>query len=107
MGAIMPAIEQRFKACVLYVAGLNFQRALPEVDAINFVSRIRVPVLMLNGKYDHFFPVETSQKPMFALLGTPPEHKKYVLYETGHFVPRNQLIKESLDWLDKYLGPVK
>ncbi len=107
MGAIMPAVEQRFKVCVLYVAGLNFQRALPEVDAINFISHIKMPVIMLNGKYDHFFPVETSQKPFFTLLGTPPEHKKYVLYETGHFVPRNQLIKESLDWLDKYLGPVK
>lgn len=107
MGAIMPAVEQRFKVCVLYVAGLYFQRALPEVDAINFITRIKIPVIMLNGKYDHFFPVETSQKPFFTLLGTPPEHKKYVLYETGHFVPRNQLIKESLDWLDKYLGPVK
>ncbi len=107
MGAIMPSVEKRFKTCVLYVAGFCFQRAFPEVDAINFITRIKIPVLMLNGKYDHFFPVETSQKPMFALLGTPPQHKKYVLYETGHFVPRNQLIKETLDWLDKYLGPVR
>jgi cephalosporin-C deacetylase-like acetyl esterase len=107
MGAIMPAVEQRFKTCVLYVAGLEFQRALPEVDAINFIGRVKIPVIMLNGKYDNYFPVETSQKPMFSLFGTPLTQKKYVLYETGHFVPRNQLIKESLDWLDKYLGPVK
>jgi dienelactone hydrolase len=107
MGPILTAVEKRFKASVLYVAGLNFQRALPEVDAINYVGRVRAPTIMLNGKYDHFFPVETSQKPLFNLLGTPPEHKKYVLYETGHFVPRNQLIKESLDWLDTYLGMVK
>jgi len=77
------------------------------VDAINFIGRVKIPVIMLNGKYDNYFPVETSQKPMFSLFGTPPTQKKYVLYETGHFVPRNQLIKESLDWLDKYLGPVK
>jgi cephalosporin-C deacetylase-like acetyl esterase len=107
MGAIMPAVERRFKASVLFVAGLEFQRALPEVDAINFISRITIPVLMLNGKYDHFFPVELSQKPMFALFGTPPKDKKYVLYESGHFVPRNQQIKETLDWLDKYLSPLK
>jgi formylglycine-generating enzyme required for sulfatase activity/tRNA A-37 threonylcarbamoyl transferase component Bud32/dienelactone hydrolase len=107
MGPILTAVEKRFKASVLYVAGLNFQRALPEVDAINYVGRVRAPTIMLNGKYDHFFPVETSQKPLFNLLGTPPEHKKYVLYGTGHFVPRNQLIKESLDWLDTYLGMVK
>lgn len=106
MGGIMPAVEKRFKVSVLYVAGLFLQRALPEADGINFVSRINIPVLMLNGRYDHFFPVETSQIPMFQLVGTPPEHKRHVIYETGHFVPRNQLISEILDWLDRYLGPV-
>ncbi len=107
MGAIMPAVEPRLRASILYVAGMEFQRALPEVDQMNFITRVKIPVIMLNGKYDHFFPVETSQKPMFELFGTPLAQKKYVLFETGHFVPRNQLIKESLDWLDKYLGPVK
>lgn len=62
---------------------------------------------MLNGKQDYFFPAETSQEPMFRLLGTPPEHKRWVVYEGGHFVPRTQLIKETLDWIDKYLGPVR
>ncbi|MBI4429057.1 MAG: protein kinase, partial [Ignavibacteriales bacterium] len=52
MGPILTAVEKRFKASVLYVAGLNFQRALPEVDAINYVGRATVPVIMLNGKYD-------------------------------------------------------
>jgi len=107
MGAIMCAIEKRFKVAVLYVAGLSFRRSLPEVDGFNFVSRIKIPVLMLNGRYDHYFPLESSQKPMFQLLGAPQEHKRLVIYETGHFVPRNQLIRETLDWLDRYLGPVK
>jgi dienelactone hydrolase len=107
MGAIIPAVENRLKAAVLFVAGFNFAKALPEVDQINFVSRVKIPVLMLNGKYDYFFPPETSQKPMFALLGTPPDHKRQVIYETSHIVPRADLIKETLAWLDKYLGPVR
>jgi dipeptidyl aminopeptidase/acylaminoacyl peptidase len=107
MGNIVPAVETRLKTAILYVAGLLFQRSLPEVDAIHYVSRVTIPVLMLNGKYDQFFPLETAQKPMFQLLGTPAEHKRYVLHETGHFVPRSQLVKESLDWLDKYLGKVR
>jgi pimeloyl-ACP methyl ester carboxylesterase len=107
MGAIMPVVETRFKTSVLYVAGLWFQRSLPEVDAVHFLPRLEMPVLMLNGKYDHFFPLETSQKPMFELLGTPLQHKKHVIYETGHIVPRDQLIKEMLNWLDVYLGPVR
>jgi hypothetical protein len=62
---------------------------------------------MLNGKYDHLFPVETSQKPFYRFLGTPPELKRYVVYEGAHAVPREKLISETLEWLDKYLGPVR
>jgi fermentation-respiration switch protein FrsA (DUF1100 family) len=103
----MLAVEPRFDAAVLYVAGLKFQRALPEADPFNYVSRVRSPVLMLNGRWDNFFPLETSQKPMFQLLGTPAADKRHVVYDGGHFVPRPQLISETLDWLDKYLGSVR
>ena len=107
LGGVLPAVEPRLKASVLYVAGLEVQRALPEAEPINFLPRIRIPTLMLNGRYDHFFPIETSQKPMFRLLGTPPEHKRHVVADGGHFMPRPQWIRETLDWLDRYLGPVR
>jgi hypothetical protein len=107
LGGIMLAIEPRFKAAVLNVAGLRFQKAFPEVEPINFIPRITIPVLMLNGRYDYYFPVESSQNPMFDLLGTPPTSKRHVVADGSHFVPRPLLIKETLDWLDQYLGPVK
>ena len=107
MGGLIPAVESRIKAIVLHVGGMEMTRALPEVDQINFLPRVRQPVLMLNGKYDMFFPVENAQKPMFNFLGTPEEDKKIIIYETGHLVPRYELIKETLGWYDKYLGQVK
>jgi len=107
LGGIMPAVEPRIKAAVFLVAGLEMERSRPEADPLNFLPRVKIPVIMLNGKFDHYFPVETSQKPFFRLLGTPPDQKRYVVYEGGHFVPRTQLIVESLAWLDKYLGLVK
>ena len=103
----MLAIEPRFETAILYIAGLKFQRAQPEADRFNFVPHITMPVLMLNGSLDHYFPLETSQKPMFRLLGMPPEHKRHVVEDGGHFVPRARLITEVLDWLDRYLGPVR
>ena len=106
LGAILPAIEPRIKVNVLYVAGLCFQTALPESDQINYVTRVTQPTLMLNGELDFYFPLEHSQRPMFDLLGTPPEHKKRLTYERGHTVPKTELIRESLAWLDRYLGPV-
>jgi eukaryotic-like serine/threonine-protein kinase len=100
-------VEDRFVTAILESGGLEFQKTLPEADAINFVSRVKIPVLMLNGRYDHFFPVESSQVPLYRLLGTPERDKKHVIYESGHAPPRKEFIRESLDWLDKYLGPVK
>lgn len=46
-------------------------------------------------------------RPMFDLLGTPDEHKALRVFETDHIPPMNEFIKQSLDWLDRYLGPVE
>jgi len=75
---------------------------MPEVDQIHFAPHVRIPVLMLNGRYDFFFPVDASQRPMFETLGTPRADKRHLLYDTGHGIPRVEMIKETLDWLDRY-----
>ena len=107
MGGIIPAVEKRIIAIVLNVGGMEMNRAFPEVDQLNYLPRVTQPVLMLNGKHDMFFPVETSQKPMYDLLGTPAGDKKRIVYEAGHLVPRIGFVKETLQWFDQYLGPVK
>jgi dienelactone hydrolase len=105
LGGIMLAVEPRLKVAVLNIAGLRAQKAFPEAEPVYFIPRIHIPVLMLNGRYDFYFPVESSQNPMFDLLGTPPSDKRHVIAEGSHYVPRPVLIKETLDWLDRYLGP--
>jgi hypothetical protein len=61
---------------------------------------------MMSGRYDFTYPVETSQVPLFRLLGTPEKDKRHVLFEGGHRGPTHEYIKETLDWFDHYLGPV-
>jgi eukaryotic-like serine/threonine-protein kinase len=107
MGGLLPAVETRFKALILVGPGFYLQERLPEVDQVNFAPHVKAPVLMLNGRFDFIWPPSISQEPMFRLLGTPTEQKRRVVYDTGHDIPRNEMIKESLNWLDKYLGPVK
>ncbi len=107
-GGIIPAVEERLKVSVLIAAGLSpAGRSRPEVNDINYVSRVKIPTLILNGKYDTIFPLATSAKPMFDLLGTPAPDKQLKLYGTDHVPPRNEYIKETLAWLDRYLGPVR
>jgi serine/threonine protein kinase/dienelactone hydrolase len=107
MGALFPAVETRFKALILLAPGFFLQEQLPEVDQVNFAPHVKAPVLMLNGRYDFLWPARISQEPMFRLLGTPTDQKRRVVYDTAHDLPRTETIKESLNWLDKYLGPVK
>ncbi len=99
------AIETRIRTAVLNVAGLPGVELLPEENPVNFLPRVHMPVLMLSGKYDSTFPYETSQRPFLALLGS--KDKKQILYDGGHFLPRTELVKESLAWLDRVLGPVR
>jgi predicted Ser/Thr protein kinase/pimeloyl-ACP methyl ester carboxylesterase len=102
------ALESRLKAAILLAGGLFDMSLPPEADAFNFAPRIKTPTLLLGGEYDFDYPVDTSQRPLFKLLAAPPEHKRHVVFEkAGHVPPRIEVIRETLDWLDRYLGPVQ
>ena len=98
--------EERFRAAVLVSGGFAPSSSAAAVS-VGFVKRTKLPTLMLNGRYDYTFPLETHQIPLYEMLGAAPEDKRHVLYETGHMpLPHLEVIRESLDWYDKYLGPV-
>jgi len=106
LAPVVLAVEsERINAAVLNVGGLNAtSKYLPESDGFNFVTRVTTPVLMVNGEYDIVVPLETAQKPLYNLLGTDPQHKKMVVVPSAHLVPEDVLIREALDWFDRYLG---
>jgi len=108
-GVTLAALEDRIKTVVLLDGGF-FQDPHPVagMDQADFAPRYAKPALMINGRYDWTFPLLTSQQPMFDMLGTPAEQKRHVVFDTPHDVRlrRDDLTKEVLGWLDKYLGPV-
>jgi dienelactone hydrolase len=107
--ALVLATENRFTTAVLISGGAPYWQAPhPMYDPINYFPRVTLPVMMINGRYDHLFLYENSQLRMLELLGTPDEHKKHLVFEEGHFdFPRNTVAREVSDWLDTYLGPVR
>jgi dienelactone hydrolase len=105
-GPISLAIENRFKTAVLADGGCDADKTLPEEDPINFAPYIKIPVLMVNGRYDFVIPFETCQQPFFRLLGTPAADKRQVVLDSGHGLPYTPWFKETLNWLDHYLGRV-
>jgi formylglycine-generating enzyme required for sulfatase activity/predicted Ser/Thr protein kinase len=106
VGPILTALEPRFKASILQGGGVVDMPEPPDIEPINFAPRVRVPTLMVGGRQDFARPVETLQRPLFNLLGPPPDQKRFALFEGGHIPRLQDVIREILDWLDKYLGPV-
>jgi len=78
LGPIVCAVDHRLKAAVFNVGGFMQQQTLPEVDPMNFAPRVKIPVLMMNGVNDSYYPIESSQKPMFTFLGSDEKIKKTV-----------------------------
>jgi len=105
---MMLATQRRFRTAILLAGAMRPVGALPEVDPINFLPRVTIPLLHVTGQYDAGYPVDVSQKPFFDLFGTPPQDKRHVILPVGHaiLVPevRTTVIREVLDWLDRHLG---
>ncbi len=101
-------LQNRLKTVVLLDGGFFLEPPPPGGDQADFASHLKLPVLMVNGRYDFTFPVETAQDPLFKMLGAPPAQKKHVVLDTPHDVTEQhtQLVAAVLDWLDRYLGRV-
>ncbi len=104
-GVIMTALEPRLKTGVFQGTGLS-RGAEPEASTANFAPRVRIPTLLLTGRYDFEAPLETSQRPLFALLGSAAADKRHAIFEGGHALPIADVAREMLPWLDRYLGRV-
>ena len=108
-GAIVAEqLQARLKTAIFLDGGYFLDPPQRGTDQVDFVSRIRIPVLMINGRYDFTFPLDLAQKPFFDRLATPAASKQHVVLETPHDVTqdRPRLVRTVLDWLDKYLGRV-
>lgn len=102
-------LQDRVKTTVLLDGGFFLNKPLPGRDQADFAPRLRIPVLMVNGRYDYSFSLDRAQNPLFSMLGTPAADKRHVILDTPHDVraKRPELIGAVLPWLDKYLGPVR
>jgi dienelactone hydrolase len=102
-------LQDRLRTDVFLDGGYFLDKPSPGRDQADFAPRLRIPVLMVNGRYDFSFSLDRAQLPLFRMLGTPATDKRHVVLETPHDVRarRPELIREVVGWLDHYLGPVR
>ena len=90
LGLILAPQEPRIRAPVLAAGGLSSEPKPPEIDEANFAPRVRIPVLMLNARYDLSYVPETNQTTLFHLLGEPDSKKNdpwcstLAIYRSNH-----------------------
>lgn len=109
IGPRLIALEDRIRVAVLVSGGCfiwsdNFP---PGTDSARFAARVTVPVIMINGLDDTYFPYQESQRPLFELLGTSAENKVHKTYPGGHGamgISPDKIRSDVIEWLDRYIG---
>lgn len=106
LGPVFATVDGRIRTQILLAGGLMGRARRPETAPVHFVDRCSLPTLMINGSDDFLLPMR-AQKQLYERLATPPQDKRHVTLAGGHIPSsRIDIIREVLDWLDKYLGPV-
>ena len=105
LGLIVGAIEPRYRVITMFGAGLpaGFRAIVQPANPINFASHIRVPKLIIQGRFDEDTPLKTATEPFFKLLVEP---KRLFLYDGGHVPTVDILVSAVQPWLDEQLGRV-
>jgi AraC-like DNA-binding protein/dienelactone hydrolase len=100
VGVNILAIENRFKTGILYVGGISLDDVREEIQPEKYAARIKTPTLLLNGRYDFYFPFKSSQEPLFNLLDLEENNKRHVVVDYAHFVPHHIVIEELTNWIN-------
>ena len=100
------AVEPRYRAIVMIGAGLPAAYAgiIRQANPIYFASHIKMPKLIVQGRYDEDTPLKTATEPLFKLLVEP---KTLVVYEGGHVPTVEVSVASTQGWLDEHLGRVR
>jgi formylglycine-generating enzyme required for sulfatase activity/dienelactone hydrolase len=105
LGVDLVALEERLKTAILLDGGFYNEKPLMGTDQVDFAPRLKVPTLLISGRFDWIF---LGKDALLRMLGTPAADKKVVFFDTAHDVSeqRSDLVQNVLGWLDKYFGKV-
>ncbi len=100
------AFEPRFRSVVMYSGGFGTASSQDAIDdQSDLAQRVRAPALLLVGNEDIVSPVEPNKRAFLAAFGTPDSARVMRVFDAGHWpLPMNDVIRETIDFLDRYGG---
>jgi hypothetical protein len=76
----------------------------PVINPATYWPRVRQPVLAASGRNHHANKPELPEY-LMPMLGTSADHKQLKFYDAPSWpLPRPELLRDTIDWLDRYLG---
>ena len=71
-GTVFAGVDQRYSALILIGAGISaeLEHVPAELNPLHFIPHLRMPKLMLNGRYDDGTP-ESTAEPLFRMMREP------------------------------------
>jgi len=125
LGGVIAGVDQRLSGAALYVAGGDlmeilkrgkhpmvsqivsgipqfmfslFKGQVANIDPINYIDRISPrPLLLQLGKDDKYVPFDCGMK----LFERAKEPKDLVVHDSGHDLPREKALSETINWMRK------
>ncbi|MBO3797725.1 MAG: alpha/beta hydrolase [Candidatus Brockarchaeota archaeon] len=125
LGGVLAGVDKRISGAVLYVPGgdlveilsksnvpmlvelrrkvppelINFVKPLlAPVDPINYIDKVSPrPLLIQLGKHDDIVPFKNGMK----LFEKAKEPKQLVVHDSGHALPVDKAVEETVNWLRK------
>lgn len=125
LGGVIAGVDQRISGAALYVAGGDlveilkrskhptvsqvvsgiprfmfslFKGQVANIDPINYIDRISPrPLLLQLGKNDEYVPFDCGIK----LFDKAKEPKDLVVHDSGHDLPREKALSETINWIRK------
>lgn len=125
LGGVLAGVDQRISGAALYVAGGDlveilkrgkhpmvsqivsgipgfmfslFKGQVGNIDPINYIDRISPrPLLLQLGKNDDYVPFDCGMK----LFDRAKEPKDLVVHDSGHDLPRETALSETINWMRK------
>ena len=104
-GCVAGAVEKRLGALVLVAGGVSGASPAVETTEYAYAPLVSAPVLMVNGVYDTFFPVESSQPALFELLGSQIKDREKL--DRDHDIPPSDIAEQVDRWLSLHFGEIR
>ena len=104
-GCVAGAVESRIRALVFVAGGVGDGSPTVETTAYAYAPLVSAPVVMVNGRYDTVYPVESSQPALFELLGS--KIKDRVTVDRDHDIPPGDIAEQVDRWLSLHFGQIR